>query len=72
MAKVFGSVMTDMGVKKAVLSIDEVGPLTHGSDMAFERSHYEFYDDKGGVVDKGKLVEVLYGNGAFHIQGIVS
>ena len=54
MAKVFGSVMTDMGVKKAVLSIDEVGPLTPGPDMAFERSRYEFFDDKGGVVDKGK------------------
>ena len=36
-AKVFGSVLTDMGVRKAVLSIDEVGPLTPDPDMAFEK-----------------------------------
>ena len=53
-AQVFGSVMTDMGAKKVILAIQEVGPLTPGPDMAYERSTYEFLDDKGASIDNGK------------------
>jgi uncharacterized protein (TIGR02246 family) len=57
-AKVFGSVMTDMGAKKVILAIQEVGPLTPGPDMAYERSTYEFFDDKGATIDNGKYVVI--------------
>ena len=37
-----------------LLKIDEVGPLDTAGDMAYERSHYTFYDKDGKVFDHGK------------------
>ena len=49
---VFGGAMK-AGAKTVKLEVDEVGPMGDG-DTAYERSHYTFYDDKGGVFDHGK------------------
>jgi len=37
-----------------LLKIDEVGPLDMAGDMAYERSHYTFYDKDGKVFNHGK------------------
>ena len=41
------------GAKSVKLTIDEVGPMGAG-DMAYERSHYEFFKADGSSMDKGK------------------
>ena len=41
------------GAVSMLLKIDEVGPMGAG-DIAFERSHYTFYDKDGKVFDHGK------------------
>ena len=49
---VFSGVMKS--ATSVLLKIDEVGPMDSSGDMAYERSHYTFYDKDGNVFDHGK------------------
>ena len=49
---VFSGVMKS--ATSVLLKIDEVGPMDSAGDMAYERSHYTFYDKDGNVFDHGK------------------
>ena len=47
----FGSLMKDLGVRKCVVIVDEVGPC---GETAYERTHFQMYKSDGSQVVDGK------------------
>eukprot|EP01084_Bolivina_argentea_P145385 254829_1 len=50
----FSSVCNEMGIKKIALKSEDTYSM--GEDKAFERGSYNFYNDKGEVMDEGKYI----------------
>ncbi|XP_064402240.1 uncharacterized protein LOC135347990 [Halichondria panicea] len=51
----FGSLMKDLGVRKCVVIVDEVGPC---GETAYERTHFQMYKSDGSQVVDGKYVVI--------------